>query len=262
MSSFEIRELTSMEELPQISKLEKAVWNMAPIPVHQTFTAMKHGGILLGAFDDDKMIGFSYSFAGYNGKLPYLCSHMLGILPNYRQSGLGKNMKLKQAELAKQRGYRMITWTFDPLESKNAYLNLHQLHARGVMYKKDLYGDLNDQLNQGLPTDRIQIEWDLEQQPSHASPILDANNLLLRMDETNAPRLTKQFTDTFDSASDLWFVAIPRYIQTIKQEDFSLAREWRNQTQRVMIKLFEAGFQATDFLAEGLEKVSYYVFTK
>src|SRR5690625_4973621 len=158
MSSVEIRKLTTMEDLQQLSKVEKTVWNMAPIPIHQTFTAMKHGGILLGAFSGTKMVGFSYGFAGFKGKDPYLCSHMLGILPEYRKSGLGKNMKLKQAQLAKQKGYRMITWTFDPLESKNAYLNLHQLKAKGATDKKDVDGNMNDKLNQGLPTDTIEIE--------------------------------------------------------------------------------------------------------
>lgn len=117
MDNVVIRALTTMEELKQMQEIETAVWQMPPLPVHQTFTALNNGGIILGAFDDKKLIGFLYSFAGFDGHVSYICSHMLGILPAYRASGLGVQMKIKQAEIARDMGYQMITWTFDPLES-------------------------------------------------------------------------------------------------------------------------------------------------
>ncbi|WP_052366545.1 GNAT family N-acetyltransferase [Geomicrobium sp. JCM 19055] len=103
-----IRELTTMEELEEMMDVEEAVWQMEPLQVHQTFTVLKNGGIILGAYDDEKMIGFLYSFPGFVEGDVYLCSHMLGFLPDYRKRGIGVLMKQRQAELAKDRGYQKL----------------------------------------------------------------------------------------------------------------------------------------------------------
>lgn len=231
---------------------------MPPIPVHQTFTAMNNGGIILGAFAEEKMIGFLYSFAGYDGKNPYLCSHMLGILPPYRKTGLGVKMKMRQAELAKELGYSMITWTFDPLESKNAYINLHKLGACGAFYHENHYGDLNDQLNQGLPTDRIQVKWDLQVTSRKKKSCFNENNLLLQMDEKGFP-LTTNTSDLQNE--DIWFMAIPNDFQSLKKNQIDLAKIWRYETRKVFQKLFAVGYVATDLMNIKTEKQSYYVFS-
>ncbi|WP_164669878.1 GNAT family N-acetyltransferase [Virgibacillus doumboii] len=255
----EIRQLTTMEELREMQQVEEAVWQMPPNAVHQTYTALKNGGVILGAFDNDKMIGFLYSFAGFDGKKSYLCSHMLGILPDYRKGGLGKRMKLKQAETASKIGYSLITWTFDPLESLNAYLNLHKLGAIGASYKKNHYGSMNDGLNQGLPTDRIQIEWYIDEQKTPQNIPLDNSKLLLDVNESGIP-FTKM--DTFNPANDNWFVAIPSSFQTIKKQDFDLAKKWKQQSSEVFEILFKNGYTATDLLRDDSKQISYYYFCK
>lgn len=260
MTSIKIREIKTIEQLEQLQQVELAVWEMSPLPVHQTFTAMNHGGILLAAFVEEKMVGFLYSFAGFDGKSVYLCSHMLGILPEYRKSGLGVKMKLKQAQLAKAKGYRMITWTFDPLESKNAYLNLHQLGAKGAIYKTDYYGNLNDKLNQGLPTDRIHVHWDLYNNRKKEEHTITTDKILLTADESSKPLLLQSSSEIIDGK---WFVGIPRDIQKIKKENFDLAKEWRYRTREVFLSLFEKGYQATDLIVDPEHHlVSYYVFIK
>lgn len=260
MSLIDIRALTTIEELHKLEEVETAVWEMSSLPIHQTYTAMKNGGILLGAFDEQKMVGFLYSFAGFNEESVYLCSHMLGILPEYRKSGLGVDMKLKQAELAIQKGYKMITWTFDPLESKNAYLNLHKLGARGATYKENYYGNLNDKLNQGLPTDRIHIEWDIDKQTSRKGHVFHENKVLLTAGKAGIPIITDMFTQSLEA--DKWFVAIPWDFQKLKHENIELAKQWRYRTREVFQRLFEEGFQATDLLMDQAKNENYYVFTK
>ncbi|HLR69192.1 MAG TPA: GNAT family N-acetyltransferase [Virgibacillus sp.] len=261
MEKIEIRSLTTLEELKHMQEVEAEVWQMTPTPLHQTFTALNNGGILLGAFRDEKMIGFLYSFAGFDGKVPYVCSHMLGILPAYQTSGIGVKMKQKQAKIAREKGYPMLTWTFDPLESRNAYLNLHKLGARGVIYKPNYYGSMHDDLNQGLPTDRIHIRWDLHQTKEDLSFTFDPEQLLLGQDEAGSPAITEAFHTSDFRKSDVFFMAIPATFQAIKQTDFQLAKKWRMETRKVFLTLFEHGFQAKD-LIRGERSVHYYVFAK
>lgn len=264
MEQIDIRQLTTVAELQHIPDLERNVWDMAPIPIHQTFTASTNGGIILGAFKEDEMIGFLYSFPGFDGKQIYLCSHMLGILPEYQIKGLGKKMKLKQAELAKQHGYTLITWTFDPLESKNAYLNIHKLGAVGASYSPDHYGDLQDGLNNGLPTDRITIKWHLldDQSIQQEQATLKRDHILLDVNEQLHPTITKPFSKKELEKESKWFIAIPQDFQTIKKENMTLAKDWRYKTRDIMQTLFALGFQAKDVIRHEEKRISYYVFKK
>ncbi|HLR59986.1 MAG TPA: GNAT family N-acetyltransferase [Pseudogracilibacillus sp.] len=261
-NNIEIRSLTTIEELKQMQAIESLVWKMDPIPLHHTYTTMKNGGIILGAFDAHKMIGFLYSFPGFKKRKIHLCSHMLGILPEYRMSGVGEAMKLYQAELAKEQGYPMITWTFDPLESRNAYLNIHKLEAVGAVYQANYYGSMDDELNKGLPSDRIQIEWHVNHQKKRPDYAFDATKLLLDINEAQQPILTEVGQALDEISEDLLFIAIPKEFQTIKQNDFELAKAWRSKTSILFEKLFELGFIATDLMTNQHELISYYVFTK
>ncbi|SDQ76550.1 Predicted acetyltransferase, GNAT superfamily [Virgibacillus subterraneus] len=258
-SKVEIHRLSSMKELHKMQEVEEAVWQMSPNPVHQTYTALNHGGVILGAFDGQEMVGFLYSFAGFDGSQAYLCSHMLGILPGYRKDGLGERMKLKQAEVAQELGYSMITWTFDPLESLNAYLNLHKLGATGAFYKKDHYGSMNDELNEGLPTDRIQIEWDIYMATPAPKITFDENKLMIDVTENGVPKAN---LDIFNPINDGWFVAVPDNFQSIKKKDINLAKEWRQKTREAFQLLFNNGFIANNFIRNHSKKHSYYYFTK
>ncbi|WP_099157534.1 GNAT family N-acetyltransferase [Virgibacillus ndiopensis] len=261
-NTIEIRQLTTLKELDALQKVEESVWHMPPTPIHQTYTALNHGGVLLGAFDEEKMIGFIYSFAGFDGKEPYLCSHMLGILYEYRKDGLGMKMKFKQAEIAEKMGYPMMTWTFDPLESLNAYLNLHKIGAVGAYYKENHYGSMDDGLNQGLPTDRIQIEWRFNERRSSHALNFDKAKILLKVNMDGHPIITDTFKDNVDLTSDGWFVAIPERFQSIKQKNPQLGKEWRFKTRKVFQSLFLKGFKAVDVIRDDSNPISYYYFSK
>ncbi|MBB5174025.1 GNAT family N-acetyltransferase [Texcoconibacillus texcoconensis] len=258
----EIRQLTTMDEIEQIQKIEEAVWNMSPIPIHQKYTASNNGGMILGAFDGEQTVGFLYSFPGFDGKKTYLCSHMLGILPAYRKSGLGMNMKLKQLEIAKRIGYDMITWTFDPLESLNAYLNLHKLGATGAYYKENHYRTLTDQLNKGLPTDRIQIEWYVNEKRQLPSFSVDESNVLLQVGNENTPVITDVYSHSFPMQKDYWLVGVPENFQTMKQQKPQIAEKWRYDSRQVFQSLFNEHYQAVDVIKDEPSNCHYYVFMK
>ena len=262
MNNIEIRPLETMDELIEMQKVEESVWQADSIPVHQTYTVLNNGGIILGAFDQNKMIGFLYSFAGFDGKSSYLCSHELGILLAYRKGGLGERMKQMQADLAKEAGYEIITWTFDPLESVNAYLNLHKLGAEGIMYKENYYGVMEDELNQGLPSDRIHIKWKINQRNIVRDLSIQQSQVLLEKKQDGSPQITDVFDCMENQSNTIWYMAIPEDFQTLKSENIALAKTWRFATRTIFEALFADGYKAVDIIRDKAKKQSFYVLEK
>src|SRR5699024_7508450 len=106
-----------------VQRLENQIWVDDAIPTHQTSTAVKHGGIMIGAYIDEQLVGFSYGWPGFSKGETYFCSHNMGIDEQYRSLGIGEKLKRKQRDLARKKGYEFISWTYDPLETRNGYLN-------------------------------------------------------------------------------------------------------------------------------------------
>ncbi len=155
--------LDTLEEYKACVKLQKEVWgfedNLDMVPIPLLVIARKNGGFLYGAFIGGKLVGFIYSILGYYNKQFIHCSHMLAVLPEYRDSGIGYRLKMKQREFALSQGIKLITWTFDPFQLKNAYFNIEKLGIIVKTYYKDLYGLTSSPLHYGLPTDRMLAEW-------------------------------------------------------------------------------------------------------
>ncbi len=161
-SEFRIEPLTSLEYLQRCVDLQVAVWGYSDgdvIPRRVFLVAQRIGGQVLGAFDGDAMVGFAMGLPGFRNGAAYLHSHMLAVLPEYRNAGLGRRLKLAQREDAMKRGFDLMEWTFDPLEIKNAHLNLARLGAIARRYHSDFYGPSSSPLQGGLPTDRLYAEW-------------------------------------------------------------------------------------------------------
>ena len=266
-----VRRLTSPDEFKAVQHLERTVWGMDPIPIHQTLTAVKNGGILIGSFDGDRLVGFCYAFPGFDGKRTYLCSHMMGVAPSYRGMGLGKRMKWAQREWALSRGYSLITWTYDPLESVNASLNLNALRAICSTYVENCYGEMDDVLNRGLPTDRFQVEWWLDS-PHVTNPAPPPTTMGLHrrvcdwsVNSDGMPQLPENVEQTlagaehFPDGTDSLLVPIPVRFQHIKSRDPVLARDWRMKTRTIFQALFSKGYAATGTLRQSGEPVHYYV---
>ena len=131
--------------------------------LHMLITAVHNGGLVLGAFIEEKMIGFVFGFPGLettpDGPRPKHCSHMMGIHPDHRDGGIGFALKRAQWQMVRHQGLDHITWTYDPLLSRNAYLNIAKLGAVCTTYRRSEYGDMRDGLNAGLPSDRFQLDW-------------------------------------------------------------------------------------------------------
>src|ERR1700719_720537 len=147
--------------------LQKEIWKFSDadlIPVRMFVVASKIGGQVIGAFDANDLVGFAIAIPGVrNGRL-YLHSHMLAVRQEYRNEGLGRRLKLWQRDEALKRGFELMEWTFDPLEIKNAYLNIEKLGAIARRYTVNQYGITSSPLQGGLPTDRLVAEWWLKSQ--------------------------------------------------------------------------------------------------
>src|SRR5579863_8380526 len=163
LDGLEIRELSTEPELREAGALQKTIWGFEDadlLPFRMFVVATKIGGQLLGAFDDGRMIAFCVAIPGLKagGKI-YLHSHMLGVLPEYRNAGIGRQLKLRQRDDTLARGIDLIEWTFDPLDLKNAYFNVERLGAIVRRYVRNQYGLSSSALHGGLPTDRCVAEW-------------------------------------------------------------------------------------------------------
>src|SRR6185503_8049825 len=158
-----VRALVTQQEFQHAVQLQKDIWGFDDVellPVRLFIVATKVGGQAFGAFDEERMIGFCLAIPGLKpGGGTYLHSHMLGVMPEYRDTGVGRMLKLKQREDALARSIDLIEWTFDPLEIKNAYFNMERLGAIVRRYVRNQYGTTTSRLHGGLPTDRCVAEW-------------------------------------------------------------------------------------------------------
>jgi predicted GNAT superfamily acetyltransferase len=157
-----IRKCDGLEELKACVALQKEVWKFEDVdlvPLRMFVVSQKIGGQIIGAFDGNELVGFAFSIPGSRAGHAYLHSHMLAVRDTWRNHGLGRRLKLAQREDALQHGFELLEWTFDPLEIKNAHLNLARLGAIARRYSINHYGYSSSPLQGGLPTDRLVAEW-------------------------------------------------------------------------------------------------------
>jgi predicted GNAT superfamily acetyltransferase len=251
-----------LEDLYEVKKLEQLVWaNDDSVPVHQTLTAVKNGGIVLGSYYDSQLIGFQYSFAGFDGKEAYLCSHTLGIHPDFRIYGIGEKLKWAQRDEAIRKGYRLIKWTYDPLETVNAHLNIRKLGGVSSDYIENCYGDMADSLNAGVPSDRLVVHWwissdrvwDRFEEKTRNQDQHDGATLLLdvTLNESGLPAPKKRLNSlAFLEENEYFLLPVPAFYQKIKERDLNLAREWRLATREIFQLCLARNLAVVDFIRQ------------
>jgi predicted GNAT superfamily acetyltransferase len=217
----EIRALTAHSDFQDAVKLQQQIWGFDEIellPRRLFVVASKVGGQVFGAFDGQRMVGFCLAIPGLKaGGKSYLHSHMLGVLPEYRDAGVGKRLKLAQRDDALGRGIDLIEWTFDPLEIKNAFFNTERLGAVVRRYVYNQYGTTTSHLHGGLPTDRCIAEWWIgspraqaiiagerfERNPTEVRIAIPAEIAAIRSDDPKRAREIQQLaSDEFQAAFD------------------------------------------------------------
>jgi predicted GNAT superfamily acetyltransferase len=242
----------SISDITPVVQLQAEIWG-APgetAPAHLLLTIAKEEGIVHLMLDDDRPIGFSYGFLSRteSGQLK-LASHQAGVLAAYQSRGLGYRLKLAQREAALARGLALITWTYDPLQSLNARLNLHKLGAVCRTYIPNLYGEMSDALNQGLPSDRFRVDWWLDS-PHVAARLRgefpDPAQALANYPLLN-PAGSAEAPLPADTA-DVCLVEISANLAKLKTDGPDQARRWRMQTRHIFTTLFERNYSAIDLL--------------
>jgi len=282
MSPYNIRLLETPEDMSAVEDIQRAVWPGSEteiVPAHMLITAVHNGGLVLGAFNDDRMIGFVFGFPGLettpDGPRPKHCSHMMGIDPEYRDAGVGFALKRAQWQMVRHQGLDHITWTYEPLLSRNAYLNIAKLGAVCSTYRRSEYGELRDGLNSGLPSDRFQVDWWINTQRvqrrlgKRPRPTLKLAHVArsglhplytLQYGPHDLPRPPEQLPPIEDR---LLLAEIPADFLALKSFDFALARDWRFFTREFFETAFHASYIVTDFIfdrAGGLPR-GLYVLT-
>jgi predicted GNAT superfamily acetyltransferase len=170
-SAIVVRKCQTLEDFQLCLALQMQIWQEADLetePVTAFVVAANTGGQVLGAFDGERLAGFTLAVVGLRDGVPYLHSHMTGVHSDYRDRGVGRTLKLFQRDEALSRSIRMICWTFDPLEFRNAYFNFNRLGAISRKYLPNFYGITTSPLHRGIATDRLLAEWHLD------SPRVDA----------------------------------------------------------------------------------------
>ncbi len=287
-----LRILETPEELLEVEALQRLVWpgnETEIVPVHMLRAAVHNGGLVIGAFDGQQLVGFVFGFPGLAGTAegPRLrhASHMAGIHPDYRDSGLGFALKRAQWQMVRQQGLDQITWTYDPLLSRNANLNIAKLGAVCNTYIVEYYGEMRDGLNLGLPSDRFQVDWwinskrvtqrlsrrarpklDLAHYLSAAAPIVNATSLndagLVRPHAGEYLLPLPDDPARSEPLAALLLLEIPSNFMALKAADPALALDWRLHTRQLFSALFALGYLVTDFIyLPGSQPRSYYVLS-
>jgi predicted GNAT superfamily acetyltransferase len=261
-----IRLLESPTEIAAVEDLQRDIWPGSEtdvVPAHLMITAVHNGGLVLGAFEGDKLIGFVFGFPGIettpDGPRPKHCSHMAGVLPEYRDRGLGFALKRAQWQMVRHQGLDHITWTYDLLLSRNAYLNIARLGAVCSTYRRTEYGEMRDGLNAGLPSDRFQVDWWLNTHRverrlgKRARPTMTLAHLTrvgirplyaLQYTPGGLPRPPEHVPILQDQ---LLAAEIPPDFMALKAADLGLARDWRFFTREFFETAFSQGYIVTDF---------------
>jgi predicted GNAT superfamily acetyltransferase len=275
MSAPVIKILEAPEDMPAVEALQRLVWPGSEtdvVPAHMLLTAVHNGGLLAGAFIDDRLVGFVFGFPGIeftpDGPRPKHCSHMMGILPDQRDSGIGFALKRAQWQMVRHQGLDHITWTYDPLLSRNAYLNIAKLGAVCNTYRRSEYGDMRDGLNAGLPSDRFLVDWWVHTRRVEHRLSKRARRRL-KLDDFSKAELQPLYTLQMKSElahpperfsppeGNLTLAEIPSDFSALKEKDFSLARDWRFFSRELFETAFSSGYIVTDFIYD--HSRSFYV---
>ncbi|MFJ6265159.1 GNAT family N-acetyltransferase [Lysinibacillus xylanilyticus] len=243
-----IQKIMAPTEIAEVQSLNESIWGSQAIPSHQLLAAVQNGGLILGAYLDEKLIGFNYCFVDYRHGKMYLHSHMIGVEKTYREQGVGELLKHAQQEYAKEHGFQLVIWLFDPLEAYMANLSFLKLNAFSFQYENDYYGPLKDDFNEGLPSDRIVVEWwierdrvedSLDELEEEAEEIVPWS---LTVDGLPVLDIEGEFQQEQLYYKDAYLLPIPQFLQKMKMESPRLAEDWRYKVRTILTTLFEQNY--------------------
>jgi predicted GNAT superfamily acetyltransferase len=221
------------EDFLACQRIEREVWNdpELEVPITLYVVAVETGGQVIGAFDGERMVGFTYAVPGIHEGRAYLHSHQTAVVAEARNLGVGRGLKLLQRADALARGIDRVEWTFDPLEIKNAYFNLMRLGATVRRFVPNCYGVTGSPLHGGLPTDRLVAEWNLRSE--------------------RAERCLREESPVASIRADAVRIAVPKTIGELKLSDPEAARAVQDRIREEFQKWFGEGYVVVALETEG-----------
>ncbi|PWT89380.1 MAG: hypothetical protein C5B55_11485 [Blastocatellia bacterium] len=254
-SNIKIREITEPAEMRPVEDLQREVWGVPDldvVPVTHLVATKEAGGVLIGAYDGENLVGFVYGFPAFeHGQMAHH-SHMLAVKPEYRNFDLGRRLKLAQREHVIAQGIGLMTWTFDPLQSLNAYFNFCKLGVVSDRYLPNFYGEDAASFLHQTGTDRLWISWfvnsdRVKNRISNAAAALDAGSTTPLVEVTNdgSPRRNDLSASL---AYDRTSIEIPGDINSLYEESAQKAFSWREDTRWAFTEALNAGYVISGFM--------------
>jgi predicted GNAT superfamily acetyltransferase len=255
----ELRDLKTLDDFRTVVELEKEIWgvdytDVVALPI--LAVTVKRGGVLIGAFDRERMAGFVYSLPGIKDRKPIQWSHMLGVIDEYRNAGIGRALKLEQRLRSIDIGCDLVEWTYDPLQALNAHLNFVKLGIVVEEYLVNVYGESTSKLHRGTPTDRFIAQWWILEphvvrriQPSSLEVVRAAEAAdapIVNRTEAAGSWLSCRGYELDRTERRLW-VEIPVGFTEMQAQDPGRALEWRMATREIFTAYFRKGYRAVDF---------------
>lgn len=258
MTDLVLREIQTMPEFNALLELQQAIWGMSPgeaTSPHTMKAIVHNGGVVIGAELDGRLVGFCFGFVGWRDGGRLLWSHMTGVLPEFREQGIGVRLKQAQRRWALDHGYTVMSWTFDPMQRGNANFNFHLLGVIADIYLVNHYGEMTDEINAGLASDRLEVRWlindervtAMAENRSLESPEMsfEAAAFVLRLGEHDA--LIRSPETAFKHPT--CFIEIPYRVNTLKSINMEKARLWQLALRESMQAAFRQGYVAVDFVS-------------
>ena len=274
MRDLTYRDLTTLEDFAQVVELERQIWGpgyeeVVPVPI--LAVSVHRGGILIGAFDGGRMVGFVYSLPGIKDGKPTQWSHMAGVVDEYRSAGLGRTLKLLQRDRTLAMGLELIEWTYDPLQAMNAHLNFAKLGVVVEEYAENIYGTSASPLHQGNPTDRFVAEWwirtpHVERRLAPTGPLTLRATGLADAERVNRSAPSGEWLESVDDDLSLGarrlLVEIPTGFTDMLSRAPELALAWRICTRAIFTTYFARGYRAVDFSLDRAARKGAYLLAR
>lgn len=261
-----IRPITIPAEMQAVENLQKEVWgipDLEVVPTSHLIASTAAGGVLLGAFDDENLVGFAYGFVGYEHGQVTHHSHMLAVKSAFRNADLGHKLKLAQREHALAQGITRMTWTFDPLQSLNAHFNFNKLGVISDCYFINFYGEDAASFLHRNGTDRLWVTWLLTSRREFivSTPKLEKVIRLVELGMDDSPRMNDLVEGL---AHEQALIEIPADINALERQSSELAFEWREATRRAFTEAIAAGYLVTEFHrhSRGGQRLGTYLLTR
>jgi chorismate synthase len=277
IKDFQFRPIQKPEEFRAVEEVQRAAWGLTeepPVPSPIQRAIQDNGGLVLGAFADIHLAGFAMGFLGWDGTTLYHYSHMTAVRPEYQNHRLGFRLKSMQRDEVMKQGLSLVRWTFDPLQSRNARLNVRKLGAVIDRYFVHYYGQMGSEVNRGLESDRVRVSWavatpEVEERLTGKLPSAQDDERRLAASEAiietevgdSGLRIP---TAVSEPSAEQAHLEIPFDLTAVRDNEPKSLTPWRHATRDAFRAALDTRYRVDDFAVVSLdhERRSFYFLSR